>query len=398
MPQQQGSLISNSSFQQPDDSKRKLLPYALGAGVAAIGGTYKLGEHLDNKAYGRRAIAQTVADQWIQRNMPNLDVTADYNEPVVNLVKDLFDPDKRVRDSALRQIKQMKSGALSVAGTSRVTDNMLGELNQAAYDGNRWNTAKPDFNQNAYHTEVTAETFANEATAKQNRLNRIGQDIFNDKAWGKWQKDIKRGGTPEKPGFSNWEYNPGTPITEVIGNTTAKREAQVGAQRPRPTLEAAAVRGQLLSENFANSPTGKVMQAVQGMQQNIGNFTDKFIPEVYRGTPKGTAIKSLGGLGLGSVAGMGIYKGAQIAGSKAADAAKGQDKVDYNAALTTPESGIQGAAQDAQTAENLKSALADYEWNVKMGIPASPSLISRLEQKRGLPQGTLLKFVSKQGK
>lgn len=396
MPQQQGSLISNSSFQQPDDSKQKLLPYALGAGVAAIGGTYKLGEHLDNKAYGRQAISQTVADKWIQRNMPDLDVNARSSQPVVQYVRDLFHPDQKVRDAALSEIKQMKSGALATRG--RMTDNLYGILNQAAYDGRRWANAKPDINQNALHTEMAAEAFAKEAAAKQSRLTGIGRDIFDDKAWGKWQKDIKRGGTSPKPPFSTWEYNPGSPPTEVIGNTTAKREAQVGSQRPRPTLEAAAVRGQLLSENFANSPTGKIMQGIQSMKQGIGNFTDRLIPEVYRGTPKGTAIKSIGGLGLASIGGMGIYKGAQIAGSKAADAAKVQDKKDYNTALDTPESGIQGAAQDAQTAANLKSALADYEWNVKMGIPASPSLISRLEQKRGLPQGTLLKFVSKQGK
>lgn len=396
MPQQQGSSISIGSFQQPNDSRQIQLPYLIGAGAAAIGGAYKLGEHIDNKAYGRQAIAQTVADQWIQRNMPDLDVNAKSSQPVVQYVRDLFHPDQKVRDAALREIKQMKSGALATRG--RMTDNLYGQLNQAAYDGQRWSTAKPDFNQNAYHTEVTAETLANEAIARQHRLNGIGQDIFDDKAWGKWQKDIKRGGTSPKPPLSNWKYNSGSPPTEVIANTTARREAQVGAQRPRPTLEAAAVRGQLLSENFANSPTGKVIQAIQGMKQNVSNFTDRFIPEVYRGTPKGAALKSLGSMGLIGVVGSGVYKGAQIAGGKAADAAKGQDRVDLGTALTAPETGIQGAAQDAQTAESLKSALADYDWNVKKGLPASQSLISRLEQKHGLSQGELSKFVNKQGK
>lgn len=400
MPQQQGSLISNTSFlTTPPNDKQKAV-----AGAAALGiaGTLAVGNALQNRSEGRYRIDSEVADEWIRKNMPQTEFEGtgrrggSPDQSTIELIRNFFSKNKKDRVDAFNFVKRSHEDYLSGRNKSGISPEMYKLAQKAFIDGSRYADPSPiDLPESNLLNQSAAErALVKAATEKQLRLDYAGQDIENDKAYDKWLKSQRKGAVTPRPADSTYTFNQSVKPIEVIGNTTAKRESQVGRFRERPTLEAGAVRANMADTALTNSPFGKVFDFVKNAPERLA------IPALkpFFATKVGSAVGHAGNMAAFAGGSMIANAGVRALASNQAKGVKASDAKALETAALAPEAGISKSANDAVMAANLGKALKSYQYNVDNGIRPSNSLINTLESKYGLKAGELSSFLTKQGK
>jgi hypothetical protein len=398
MPQQQGSLISNTSFlTTPPNDKQKAV-----AGAAALGiaGTLAVGNALQNRSEGRYRIDSEVADEWIRKNMPQTEFEgtgrrgSSPDQSTIDLIRSFFSKNKKDRVDAFNFAKS--SHEQWMLDKNGLSPAMYKLAQKAFIDGGRY--ADPSLHDlpesNLLNQSAAERALVKAATEKQLRLDFKGQDIENDKAFDKWLKSQTKGAVTPRPADSTYTFNQSVKPIEVVGNTTAKRESQVGRFRERPTLEAGAVRANMADTALTNSRFGKVFDFVKNAPERLA------IPALkpFFATKVGNAVGHVGNMAALTGGSMIANAGVRALASNQAKGVKASDAKALEAATLAPEAGIAKSANDAVMAANLSKALKSYQYNVDNGIRPSNSLINTLESKYGLKAGELSSFLTKQGK